>query len=103
MGLFNNPIYIAELTDNKSEAEIIALKDKVRAALESRVSVNIHITTSSMGDRNAAGITLAKPEDQLDFIAACQAALANLAAGQPVVDSRAFGSGTDYSHQPLRS
>lgn len=101
MGLFNNTVYVTELVENYTAEEIDALKAKVREALESRVSLNLHVNVSTQEGRSTSGIALNTPEQQMDFLAACQAAKAQLDTG--VTASPGAASHTDYSYNIVRT
>lgn len=101
MGLFNNAIYIAELAENHTANEIAAFKAKVREALQSRVSINLHVSASSQEGLSTSGIALSTPQDQLDFIASCRAALSQIDSG--VAATPDSGAYTNYAHSRVQT
>lgn len=99
MGLYNNRIFIRELVENNTISRIHELKAEVMCAMTQRVAANIHINSSSQEGRSSAGIVLAKTEDQLDFIEACQVAGDILTEGEDNIALPSNTTFTDFSRR----
>lgn len=78
---------VAAYENNESALE--AIQSQILAAYISRVSVNIHISSSSGDFGSATGITLADQAAQRDMLENIAAALAELDGDEPVITARA--------------
>lgn len=73
-----DPIIVEALVANNTAEDLSTLQSQILDAYVARVSVNVHLTSSSGEFGNAAGTTLASREEQRDMLACIKAAIAQI-------------------------